>query len=122
MRKWVVAVACVFASTFPRGVSGETPPTIAGVWEVTTRLPDNVISEQWTIQQKGATITATAKGASGELPVSGSIAGASFRVTVKDGDKMYKVRATVDGDTMDGSITRGVGEEYVWHASRSKIR
>jgi hypothetical protein len=122
MRKWVVALACVLASTFPHAASGETPPTIAGMWEVTTRLPDNVISEQWTIQQKGAAITATAKGASGELPVSGSIAGASFRATVKDGDKMYKVRATVDGDTMEGSITRGVGEEYVWHAKRSKTR
>jgi hypothetical protein len=30
------------------------------------------------------------------------------------------VRATVDGDAMDGSITLGVGEQFLWHAKRSK--
>jgi hypothetical protein len=51
---------------------------------------------------------------------SGTVAGASFRVTITDGNHQYKVRASVDGDAMDGSVTRGVGEEYPWHARRSK--
>jgi len=118
----IVAVACVLASIFPSAASGETPPSLAGTWDVTTRMPGSVITEQWTIQQKGATITATAKGARGDMPVSGTVAGASFRVTITDGNHQYKVRATVDGDTMDGSVTRGVAEEYPWHASRSKTR
>jgi hypothetical protein len=81
-----------------------------------------VITEQWVIQQKGATITATAKGARGEMPVSGTVAGASFRVTITYGSYQYKVRATVNGDTMDGSVTRGAGEEYPWHAIRRKTK
>ena len=119
----IVAVSCVLASIFPSVASaGETPPSVAGTWDVTTRMPGNVITEQWTIQQKGATITATAKGPRGDMPVSGTVAGASFRVTITDGNKQYKVRATVDGDAMDGSVTRGAREEYPWHARRSKTK
>lgn len=122
MRKLVVAFACVLAFAVPSAVSGERPPDIAGAWEVTTRLPDTVITEQWTIQQKGATVTGTARGARGGMPVSGTMAGASFRVTVKDGDKAYKVRAMLDGDAMDGAVTYGAGQEYSWHAKRSKTK
>lgn len=43
-------------------------------------------------------------------------------MTIKDGDKMYKVRATLDGDAMDGSVAHAVGEEYSWHAKRSKTK
>jgi hypothetical protein len=39
-----------------------------------------------------------------------------------NGDKQYKVRATLDGDAMDGSITYGTGKEYLWHAKRSKAK
>ena len=82
---------------------------------------DRSINERWTIQQKGTAITATAKGER-ELSVSGSIDGAFLRVTVVDGDKQYKVRATVDGDEMDGSITYGTGKEYLWIARRPKAK
>ena len=122
VRGIVAVAACVLASMFPSAASGETPPSLAGTWNVTTRMPGNVIAEQWVIQQKGATITATAKSTRGEMPVSGTVAGASFRVTITDGSHQYKVRATVDGDTMNGSVTRGVGEEYPWHAIRPKTK
>jgi hypothetical protein len=74
------------------------------------------------IQQKGATISGIAKGSRGELPISGTMAGASFRVTVRDGDKAYRVRAMLDGDAMDGSVTDPMGAEYVWRAKRSHTR
>ena len=116
----VLSLACVLAVTLQPVVSTQTPAGVAGKWDVTIRMPDRSISEQWTIQQKGKAITATAKGERGELPVSGSIDGAFLRVSVKDGEKQYKVRATVDGDAMDGSITYAAGKEYLWHAKKSK--
>ena len=115
----VLSLVCVFAVTFQRGVSTQESAAVAGKWDVTIRMPDRAMSEQWTIQQKRNAITATAKGERGELPVSGSIDGAFFRVSVKDGDKQYKVRATVDGNAMDGSVTYGTGKEYLWHAKRA---
>jgi hypothetical protein len=122
LRTWIGAFACVLVLMSPRGASSETPPSVAGTWDVTTRMPGSVITEQWTIQQKGATITATAKGARGDMPVSGTVAGASFRVTITDGNHVYKVRATVDGDAIDGSIAHDTGVEYSWHARRAKTK
>jgi hypothetical protein len=119
---FVLSLACVFSLTFQRMVSAQkAAPGIAGKWDVTIRMPDKSVSELWTIQQKGGAITATAKGER-ELPVSGSIDAAFLRVTVTDGTQQYKVRATVDGDAMDGSITYGKGKEYLWHAKRSTAK
>jgi hypothetical protein len=115
-------LVCACSLAFPNSVSSQTPAAIAGKWDVTVRMPDGALIEQWTIQQKGKAITATAKGKRGEMPVAGSIEGLFLRVTVKDGDKDYKVRATVDGDAMDGSITIDVGKEYLWHAKRPKAK
>lgn len=117
----VLSLACVFAMTLPGGVLAQKSAAIAGRWDVTVRMPDRSANEQWTIQQKGNAITATAKGER-ELPVAGSIDGAFLRVTIKDGDKQYKVRATVDGNEMDGSITYDKGKEYLWQARRSKTK
>jgi hypothetical protein len=98
------------------------PPAanITGAWEVTTKFLDRTATERWQFQQKGNAVTAAAMGERGTLPVSGSIEGAFVRVTAKDGDKEYKIRATVDGDAMDGSITLGVGQQFLWHAKRTK--
>jgi hypothetical protein len=106
----ILLAACLLAA--------QTSANVAGLWNVTIRMPGGTASEQWTIQQKGSVVTGTAKGEHGELPVSGKVEGAFFRVTVKDGDKEYKVRATVDGSDMDGSITLGVGEARLWFAKR----
>jgi hypothetical protein len=117
----VLSLAGVFAVMLPAGALAQTSAAIAGKWDVTVRMPDRSTTEQWTIQQKGKAITATAKGER-ELPVSGSIDGAFLRVTIKDGDKQYKVRATVDGNEMDGSITYAPGREYLWIAKRPKTK
>lgn len=111
-------LSCMLASTLLTAASAQSRATVAGTWNVTVRMPGHTVNEQWTIQQNGATVTGSAKGEKGELPVSGTIEGAFFRVTVKDGEKQYKVRATVDGGAMDGSITLGVGDAHLWFAKR----
>jgi hypothetical protein len=97
---------------------GAPPVSVAGKWNITIRMPGGPVAEEWTIQQKGTAVTGTAKGQHGELPVTGTIEGAFFRVTVKDGDQQIKVRATVDGTEMDGSATLGVGDSHLWFAKR----
>ncbi|PWT82681.1 MAG: hypothetical protein C5B57_08310 [Blastocatellia bacterium] len=121
-KPFLLSFVGVLALTFQAVLSTQKLASVAGKWDVTIRMPDRSNSEQWTIQQKGSAITATAKGDRGELPVAGMIEGAFFRVTVKDGDKQYKVRATVDGNEMDGSITYGTGQEFLWQAKRSKAK
>jgi hypothetical protein len=114
----VLLLSCTLAAPSRTVASNQSPAAVAGTWNVTIRMPGRTVSEQWTVQQKGTAVTGTAKGEHGELPVSGAIEGAFFRVTVKDGDRQYKVRATVDGDAMDGSITVGVGDAHLWFAKR----
>ena len=116
-----IAAILSLALLVAAGARAQAPAAIGGKWDVTVRMPDKSTTEQWTIQQKGKAITATARGER-ELPVTGSIDGLFLRVTVKDGDKEYKVRATVDGGEMDGSITYGPGREYLWHAKRPKAK
>lgn len=109
----VLLLTAVFALAAP-------PANVAGKWNVTIRMPGGPVTEEWTIQQNGAMVTGTAKGQHGELPVSGAVEGAFFRVSVKDGDKQIKVRATVDGPAMDGSATFGLGDSRLWFAKRAK--
>jgi len=98
----------------------ETPTSnVSGTWAVTTRFQNRQTTEQWKLQQKGNAVTGTARG-DRELPVVGSIEGNFLRVSIKDGDKEYKIRATSDANGLDGSITIGVGEQYLWQAKRAK--
>ena len=109
--------ALAAASIF--GAESQATAHVAGIWNVTVRKPGGAVHEQWTIQQKGTMVTGTAKAKQGDLPISGTIQGAFFRVSVKDGGKEYKVRATVDGASMDGSIAYGVGNEDLLFAERA---
>lgn len=94
---------------------------LTGAWDVTTTFADGrVATERWTIKQHGNMITASAIGDHGAMPVSGSLEGAFLRVTENNGDREHKVRASVAGDTMQGSVTLGVGKEYLWEAKRIK--
>jgi hypothetical protein len=123
MRLIIVFLSLAFlwsTNVRPVAAANQTPANVAGKWNVTVRMPGHQVTEQWTIQQKGTAVTGTAKGEHGELPVSGTIEGEFFRVTIRDGQKEYKVRATVDGEAMDGSITLGAGDERLWFAKRAR--
>ena len=115
----ILVVFAALAGAVRMIVANQPNANVAGKWSVTIRMPGHAVTEQWTVQQKGTIVTGVAKGEKGEMPVSGTIEGAFFRVSEKDGDKQYKVRATVDGNAMDGSITIGVGDAHLWFAKRA---
>jgi hypothetical protein len=119
-RATTILVTCAALAGAIRMIGANQPnANVAGMWNVTIRMPGHNVTEQWTVQQKGTIVTGIAKGDKGEMAVSGTIEGAFFRVSEKDGDKQYKVRATVDGNEMDGSITMGVGDARLWFAKRA---
>lgn len=115
----ILLLACALTPASCILAADQKPANVAGDWNVTIRMPNGPIAEEWTVQQKGTVVTGTAKTQHGQLPVAGTIEGAFFRVAVKDGDKEYKVRATVDGASMDGSVTVGVGDAHLWFAKRA---
>ena len=116
----IVAALCFTAVAFAQTISKQSIPSVAGNWAAVTKMPDRNINEQWALQQNGNRVTGTAKGETGELQIAGEIDEVGFlRVEVKDGDMTYKVRATLDSDSLDGSLTMGK-KEYIWAAKRSK--
>lgn len=116
------AVLCFFTLLAPPQAPAQKIADLAGSWNAITRMPDHNITEQWTIQQTGDKLTGTVKGDHGEVPFVGTIDDAGFmRADVTAGDMVYKVRATLDNDSMDGSITMGK-KEYVWSAKKSQPR
>ncbi len=117
-----VAVLCLFVGTFAQvAKSQKKVPNVAGNWSAITRMPGNKdVTEDWTIQQKGDQLTCTVKGPNGEKTASGDIDNVGFfRVDIKDGDTTIKVRATLDENALDGSITIGK-DEHLWAAKRKK--
>ena len=119
-RATTILLTCTALAGAIRMIGANQPnANVAGMWNVTIRMPGHNVTEQWTVQQKGTIVTGIAKGDKGEMAVSGTIEGAFFRVGEKEGDKQYKVRATVDGNEMDGSITMGVGDAHLWFAKRA---
>ena len=119
-RALVLSAVLSFFAVLGGQASAQKIANLAGSWAAITRMPDRNINEQWTIQQTGDKLTGTVKSDHGEIPFAGTIDDAGFiRVDVMAGDMMYKVRATLDNDSMDGSITIG-NKEYIWSAKRSQ--
>jgi hypothetical protein len=117
-----IAVLCLFVGTFAQVATSQGKiPNVAGNWSSITRLPNNNnVTEQWVITQKGDKVTATVKGPNGDRTAEGTIDNVGFfRVDIKDGDMMIKVRATLDENSLDGSITIGK-DEHLWAAKRQK--
>ena len=118
----LLMVLCFFAVVFAQQAIAQKVPDLAGNWSSVTKYPDKNVNEQWTIKQQGDKVTGTVKGDHGEMPFAGSIDNVGFfRVDVKDGDMVYKVRATLDDKTkdLDGSILIGA-HEHVWAAKMAK--
>ena len=121
-----VATVCFLVLSFAQVALTQKVPNLAGTWQVTARMPEGIVSEQWTIQQKGATFTGTVKTPRGERQVTGEIVnGVTFRAEFKVGDMPHKVLASIDNDTIDGALSVGATgakgtKQYIWQAKRSK--
>jgi hypothetical protein len=117
-----IAVLCLFVGTFAQVAKSQKKiPNVAGNWDSITRMPDkHDVTEQWVITQKADKLMATIKTANGDKMAEGTIDDVGFfRVDIKDGDAIIKVRATLDQDSLDGSITIGK-DEHLWSAKRKK--
>ena len=115
----ILWLLCGLILLVSQAASAQKKANVTGSWTAVTKMSDRNITEQWSIQQSGEMVTGTIKSEQGELPFMGTIDDAGFmRVDFKAGEIVYKVRATLDNDSMDGSITIGK-KEYIWTAKKS---
>ena len=116
-----LAIISLFVVSLAQVALTQQAADVAGKWDVTIKMPDRTVTEQWTIQQSNGKLTGMVKRDTGEVPMTGEVTPLEFRADVKDGDKQYKVLATIDNDahTMDGAVRMGKNE-YLWSAKRPK--
>jgi len=87
---------------------------VAGTWAVSSETPQGPRESTLTLVQQGAALTGTIKGARGENPVTGSVAGnvVKFGYTLNMQGTEIKIdyEGTVDGGAMTGVAKNPRGE------------
>jgi hypothetical protein len=115
-----LGILCCVLTLLAQFAFSQQIANVTGKWNVTIRMPDKNVTEQWTItQDKSGNVAATIKTPGGEQKVTGEVNNVLLRFDYKIGEMEHKIRATVDKDEMDGSVTMGK-KEYVWSAKRAK--
>ena len=106
--------------TFAQLALAQKPVNVTGNWDVTVRMPNGNVTQQWTLRQTGNNVSGTVKSPKGDLAIKGEmVSGVFLRASFKEGDVEHLIRATADKDAMDGSVTIG-RSEYLWSAKRSQ--
>lgn len=90
--------------------------SIAGEWDAAMNTPGGVREFKIVFQVRGDTLSGTVKRATGDVPLTGTIKGnaVKFSYTVSYGgnDLVLTMTATVDGDTMKGTVDfAGAGQD-----------
>ena len=90
-------------------MAADEPAKVAGTWEISSQGPNGPMTQTLTLQQDGGAIKGTMTGRRGDTPVEGTVSGNTVTFSVKrqtpNGDTMViDYKATVDGDSMKGSV------------------
>jgi hypothetical protein len=84
---------------------------VDGDWNLTIEGPNGTATPSATFKQDGENLTGTYKGRFGESPLKGTIKGNDIKFTVSittpNGDIQLEYSATVDGDSMKGTVAFG---------------
>jgi len=87
---------------------------VAGTWAMSTETAQGPRESTLTLVQQGAALTGTIKGARGENPVTGSVAGNvvkfSYTLNMQGTEIKIDYEATVDGAAMTGVAKNPRGE------------
>jgi hypothetical protein len=119
----VLLAAALWAVIGSSSVSAQATVSAGGTWDVVMHAPKGEIKEQWTIQQAGGNkITGTAKGAAGQLPLTGTLTGKVIRGQFVDGQAKLTLFVTIEGDSMDGTLIAKDGNMLLVRAKRSKVK
>ena len=98
--------------------------SIAGEWDAQMNTPGGVRNFKIVFQVSGDTLSGTVKRATGDVPLTGTIKGNlvkfSYTINYNDNLLVLTMTATVDGDTMKGTVDFGGAAEDEFSARRVK--
>ena len=124
--KIVLALVVAFAMAFVMAsVSRADDAKVTGKWESKFTTPQgDTMTTTFTFKQDGNKLTGTVVGGrGGESPLEGTVKGNEVKFTVTrttpNGEMKSEYTATVEGDTMKGSVESPRGKRD-WSATKAK--
>jgi hypothetical protein len=119
LRSTLLALAVAIAAP----ASAQTPPNIAGDWDVTVQSPQGTNTVLVTLKQDGEKVSGLFKSPLGELPFSGALVGNelkfNFSFPVDGQPLLITMTGKVDGDAIAGKADFGGVAEGDWSAKRT---
>lgn len=119
MNKALLSV--VFVALFAIAALGQT--SVAGDWDGSFNTPGGARPFKLVLKVDGEKLTGTAKRASGDVPITGTIKGdvINFSYTINYGgnDLTLMYSGKVAGDAMSGTVSFGGNAEESWSAKRA---
>jgi hypothetical protein len=101
----------------------QTPPNIAGDWDVTVQSPQGTNTVLVTLKQEGEKVSGLFKSPLGELPFTGALVGSelkfNFSFPVDGQPLLITMTGKVDGDAIAGKADFGGVAEGDWSAKRA---
>ena len=124
MRTLVLSLAlAVFAAVPSVSAQSVAAQSVAGEWNASMNTPGGTREFKIIFQVKGDSLSGTVKRTSGDVPLSGTIKGndVTFSYSIEYGGNplTLTVAATLDGDTMKGSIDLGGGATEAFSARKA---
>jgi hypothetical protein len=102
----------------------QTPPSVAGDWDVTVQSPQGTNTVLVTLKQDGEKLDGVFKSPLGELPFTGTLVGSEMKFNFNfpvDGQPLaITMTGKVDGDSITGKADFGGFAEGDWSAKRAK--
>ena len=91
--------------------AGADEAAMAGAWALKIVSPQGTRTPTMTLVQNGSTLSGTYRGLRGDAPITGTIHGTAFDLTLKlegqGGSLVIQYKGTVSGDTLSGKVLMG---------------
>jgi hypothetical protein len=98
-------------------------PSLTGQWQLEITSPQGTRTPSMTLTQTGTQVSGTYKSQRGEVPISGTIQGADFALTVKietPSDKLtVEYKGRIDGEKLSGRVMMGARGEAAFTGKRA---
>jgi hypothetical protein len=123
MKNYILSALFLLGSAFIFAGGASAQSSVAGEWDGSFNTPGGERPFKFVLVVDGEKLTGTAKRASGDVPLTGTIKGdvINFSYTISYGghDLALIYSGKVAGDSMSGTISFGGQAEETWSAKRA---
>ena len=123
MKKAILSAFAVFGIGFILAAGASAQTSVSGEWDGSFETPGGARPFKVVLKADGEKLTGTAKRASGDVPITGTIKGDaisfSYTINYSGNDLTLIYSGKISGDTMSGTVSFGGNAEESWTAKRA---